>query len=100
VKAEAIRKKVAREAAALLYFKLEKEYKQAKIKAAKILGVNFLPTNREIARELDKIAEENEGSIRQQNLVKKRREALKTMKILKAYNPILIGRKCLARNSP
>ncbi len=91
VKAEAIRKKVAREAAALLYFKLEKEYKQAKIKAAKILGVNFLPTNREIARELDKIAEENEGSIRQQNLVKKRREALKTMKILKAYNPILIG---------
>ncbi|HDD70052.1 MAG TPA: tRNA adenylyltransferase, partial [Candidatus Bathyarchaeota archaeon] len=49
MKAEAIRKKVAREAAALLYFKLEKEYKQAKIKAAETLGVNFLPTNREIA---------------------------------------------------
>lgn len=91
MKDKTLRKKVAREAAALLYFKIEKEYKQAKIKAAKTLGAKFLPTNFEIAIELDKIAEENESSTRHENLIKKRQEALKTMKIFKTYNPVLIG---------
>jgi len=91
VKAEAIKKKVAREAATLLYFKIEKEYKQAKVKAAKTFGTKFLPTNLAIAIELDKIAEENEGPARRRILVKKRQEALKIMTVLKNYNPILIG---------
>jgi len=86
-----LRKRVAREAASLLYFGVEKEYKQAKVKAAKTFRVHFLSTNLEVAIELDKIAEENEGPARQERLIQRRKEALKLMKILKAYNPILIG---------
>lgn len=86
-----LRKRVAREAASLLYFGVEKEYKQAKLKAAKIVQFKFLPTNLEVALELDKIAEENEGPARQERLIQMRKEALKLMKILKAYRPLLIG---------
>ena len=53
--------RVVREAATLLYFGAEKEYKQAKEKAAETLGTHFLPSNLEVALELNKIAEENEG---------------------------------------
>ena len=60
--------RVAREAATLLYFGAEKEYKQAKEKAAKTLGTHFLPSNLEVALELDKIAEENEGAKRKERL--------------------------------
>jgi hypothetical protein len=86
-----LRKRIAREAASLLYFGVEKEYKQAKLKAAKIVKSKFLPTNLEVALELDKIAEENEGSARKERLIQMRKEALKLMKILKAYKPLLIG---------
>ncbi|MEM2104464.1 MAG: nucleotidyltransferase domain-containing protein [Candidatus Bathyarchaeia archaeon] len=86
-----IRRKVAREAAFLLYFRIEKEYKQAKLKAAETLGVNFLPTNLEVAAELDKIAEEMEGPKRSKRLVQMRRQALKIMKILKKHSPTLVG---------
>jgi len=89
--AVSLRGKVAREAASLLYFGVEKEYKQAKLKAAKTFGVHFLPTNLEVATELDKIAEENEGQTRQERLIRMRKEALKLMQILKEYNPLLIG---------
>jgi len=75
----------------LLYFGAEKEYKQAKLKAAKTFGVHFLPTNLEVALELDKLAEENEGPARKERLIQMRTEALKTMKILEAYCPLLIG---------
>jgi predicted nucleotidyltransferase len=74
-----------------MYFGVEKELKQAKLKAAKTFGAHFLPTNLEVAIEFDKIAEENEGSERMKRLVKMRREALKTMKILAAYRPVLVG---------
>ncbi|MEM2420044.1 MAG: nucleotidyltransferase domain-containing protein [Candidatus Bathyarchaeia archaeon] len=86
-----IRKKVAREAALLLYMGIEKEYKQAKLRAAEALGVKVLPTNLEVAIELDKIAEENEGEKRQKRLVQMRQEALKLMKILEKYSPVLVG---------
>jgi predicted nucleotidyltransferase len=86
-----LRCKIAREAATLLYFGAEKEYKQAKLKAAKTLGVHFLPSNFEVALELDKIAEANEGAARKERLIQMRKEALKIMTILKAYGPILIG---------
>jgi predicted nucleotidyltransferase len=87
----ALRKRVAREAATLIYSGVEKEYKQAKMKAAKMLGIHFLPSNLEVAMEFDNIAEENEGQARQERLVWRRREALKLMKILKSYSPVLIG---------
>jgi len=85
------RKKVIKEAAALLYSGTEKEYKQAKLRAAKTLGAHFLPSNLEVALELDKIAEENEGPSRMERLVRMRREALKIMRIVGAYNPLLVG---------
>jgi predicted nucleotidyltransferase len=85
------RKKVTREAATLLYYGAEKEYKQAKLKAAKTFGFHFLPTNLEVAMELDKIAEENEGPARQERLIRMRKEALRIMKILTTYEPILVG---------
>jgi predicted nucleotidyltransferase len=83
--------RVAREAATLLYFGAEKEYKQAKEKAAETLGTHFLPSNLEVALELDKIAEENEGSKRKERLIEMRKEALKIMKLLDHYCPVLIG---------
>ncbi|MGD0644338.1 MAG: nucleotidyltransferase domain-containing protein [Candidatus Bathyarchaeia archaeon] len=83
--------RVAREAATLLYFGAEKEYKQAKEKAAQTLGTHFLPSNLEVALELDKIAEENEGAKRKEHLIQMRKEALKIMKLLEAYCPVLIG---------
>jgi predicted nucleotidyltransferase len=86
-----LRRRVAREAAVLLYSGAEKEYKQAKLKAAKALRVHVLPTNLEVALELDRVAEENEGSARKARLIQMRKEALKTMKILKAYHPVLVG---------
>jgi len=86
-----IRRKVAREAANLLYLGVEKEYKQAKLRAAETLGVNVLPTNLEVAMELDKIAEESEGATRQKRLIQMRGEALKLMKILEKYSPVLVG---------
>ena len=85
------RKKVVREAAVLLYSGAEKEYKQAKLRAAKTLGAHFLPSNLEVALELDTIAEENEGPSRLERLVRMRREALKIMRIVRAYNPLLVG---------
>jgi predicted nucleotidyltransferase len=86
-----LRCKIAREAATLLYFGAEKEYKQAKLKAAKTLRVHFLPTNLEVAVELDKIAEANEGPARKERLIQMRKEALKIMRTLKEYGPLLIG---------
>ena len=86
-----LKTKVAREAAILLYFGAEKEYKQAKLKAAKTLRTNFLPTNFEVALALDHIAEENEGADRKQRLIRMREEALKIMDALAEHNPLLIG---------
>ncbi|HSV50406.1 MAG TPA: nucleotidyltransferase domain-containing protein [Candidatus Acidoferrales bacterium] len=86
-----LKRRVAREAATLLYFGAEKEYKQAKDKAAQTLGTHFLPSNLEIALELDKIAEENEGEKRKDRLVLMRKEALEVMRLLSGFCPVLIG---------
>ncbi len=83
--------RVAREAAALLYYGAEKEYKQAKLKAAQILGTKFLPSNLEIALALDKIAQENEGAARQTQLLEMRQDALAVMRVLQDFCPVLIG---------
>jgi hypothetical protein len=88
---QTVRQRVASEAATLLYFGAEKEYKQAKQKAAETLGTHFLPTNGEVALELNRIAEENEGPERRQRLIRMRQEALQIMTTLKQYDPVLIG---------
>jgi predicted nucleotidyltransferase len=86
-----LRGKIAREAATLLYFGLEKEYKQAKVKAAKNVGAHVLPSNLEVALELDRIADETEESARTARLIQMRTQALKIMKLLDEYCPVLIG---------
>lgn len=86
-----LRNRVAREAALLLYTSQEKEYKQAKKRAAETLGVRVLPSNREVAEELDRIAEEREGASRKKLLLRMRREAHKIMEILEEFNPRLVG---------
>jgi len=83
--------RIAREAATLLYFGAEKEYKQAKDKAAQTFRVHFLPSNLEVALELDKIAEENEGPERKERLIQMRNEALAVMQILSGFCSVLIG---------
>jgi len=88
---KSLRKRVAREAAVLLYTSQEKEYKQAKKQAAKTLGVRVLPSNLEVAEELDKIAEEKEGPSRKELLLQMRKEALQIMETLKDFSPKLIG---------
>lgn len=86
-----IKNRVAREAAVLLYSQQEKEYKQAKRRAADTLGIRILPSNREVAEELDKVADEMEGSARRERLVQMRREALSVMVILGDFHPRLVG---------
>jgi len=86
-----LRKRVAREAAILLYTSQEKEYKQAKKRAVKTLGVRVLPSNLEVAEELDKIAEEKEGPPRRERLLQMRKEALQIMESLKDFNSRLVG---------
>ena len=86
-----IKHRVAREAATLLYLGAQKEYKQAKTKAAEIFGAHFLPSNLEVALELNKIAEENEGPKRKEHLIQMRKEALDVMRLLSVFYPVLIG---------
>lgn len=86
-----LKQRVAREAATLLYFGAEKEYKQAKMKAAETFGAHFLPSNLEIALELDKVADENEGEARKNRLIQMRKEALGIMRLLSSFCPVLIG---------
>ena len=86
-----LRRRVAREAARRLYHNLAEEYKQAKEAAVRSLGVGRLPSNLEVAVELDLLASEVEGAGREKLLGDLRREALQVMERLKAFHPRLIG---------
>ena len=86
-----LRTRVAQEAALLLYTSQEKEYKQAKQRAAKTLGARVLPSNFEVAEELDRIATETEGPQRKQMLHRMRTEAKDVMKLLSLFSPRLVG---------
>lgn len=85
------RSDVAREAARILYNRNIKEYKEAKETAAANLGVKILPSNYEVAIELDILAEEIEGSSRYERLIEMRKIALEVMYAIKKYSPKLIG---------
>jgi len=86
-----VKGRVAREAALLLYTLQEKEYKQAKQRAADTLGTRMLPSNREVAEELDNVADEMEGSARRERLTQMRRDALSVMVVLGDFHPRLVG---------
>jgi predicted nucleotidyltransferase len=86
-----MRTRVAREAALLLYTSQEKEYKQAKQRASETLGARALPSNLEVAEELDRIAEEQEGTQRRELLLRMRKEAKEIMDVLRDFDPRLVG---------
>jgi predicted nucleotidyltransferase len=86
-----LRNRVAQEAALLLYTSQEKEYKQAKKRAAETLGARLLPSNFEVAEELDRIAEESEGTQRKELLLRMRKEAREIMETLEEFRPRLVG---------
>lgn len=86
-----LRKKVAREAALLLYTLQEREFKQAKERAAKTLGLRIFPSNFEVAEELDRLSEEYEGEERWSRLIRMRKEALEIMRCLSTFHPRLTG---------
>ena len=85
------RTRVAQEAALLLYTSQENEYKQAKQRAAQTLGARVLPSNFEVAEELDRIAEELEGAQKRELLLRMRKEAKTLLDLLKEFSPRLVG---------
>lgn len=82
---------VAAEAARLLYTGAAEEYLQAKEMAAASLGSKAMPSNYEVAIELDGIADEAEGGERQKHLIEMRQTALRVMSSLSRFSPRLIG---------
>ncbi len=85
------RQRVAQEAARLIYRGAADEYKQAKERAAIDLGTNIIPSNFEVAVELDLLAEMEEGRDREKLLKRMRDAALMVMHALQGYSPILTG---------
>ncbi|MFX1518610.1 MAG: nucleotidyltransferase domain-containing protein [Promethearchaeota archaeon] len=85
------RREVAKEAARLLYYGLATEYIYAKKRAARSLYTHSLPSNKEVALELDRLAESFEGDERKKRLVNMRTEALTYMEFLAEFQPILKG---------
>jgi hypothetical protein len=91
-----LRQAIALEAARLMYERLESEYFTAKRKAAKRLcrrGVKpeNLPSNAEIRDQIQVFARIHEGDKRTEHLRDMRLEALRLMRLLRAYRPRLIG---------
>jgi hypothetical protein len=91
-----LRQAIALEAARLMYERLESEYFTAKRKAAKRLGrrgvkPEDLPSNSEIRDQIQVFARIHEGDKRTENLRAMRLEALRLMRVLRAFRPRLIG---------
>jgi hypothetical protein len=91
-----LRQAIALEAARLMYERVESEYYTAKRKAAKRLcrrGVKpeDLPSNAEIREQIQVFARIHEGDRRTEHLREMRLEALRLMRLLRAFRPRLIG---------
>jgi HD domain len=91
-----LRQAIALEAARLMYERHESEYYTAKRKAAKRLcrrGIKpeDLPSNAEIRDQIQVFARIHEGHKRSEHLREMRLEALRLMRLLRAFRPRLIG---------
>src|SRR6266852_8796490 len=91
-----LRQAIALEAARLMYERVESEYFTAKRKAAKRLCRQQvkpadLPSNAEIREQIQVFARIHEGDKRTQHLREMRLEALRLMRLLRAFRPRLIG---------
>jgi predicted nucleotidyltransferase len=85
------RREVAKEAARLLYYGLATEFLFAKKRAARSLRIRALPSNKEVALELDNLADSLEGDEREKRLIRMRLDALTYMGLLEQFQPILKG---------
>ena len=79
-----------------MYVRQESEYYRAKMKAARRICQGWvkpadLPSNREIRDQIQAFARMHEGDRRTDNLRDMRVEALRLMRILRAFRPRLIG---------
>lgn len=93
---EKLRKRIAFEAARLMYDRQESEYFTAKRKAARIVQrgdvkPKDLPSNREIREEIQSLARMFEGQGRLDDLREMRLAALRLMRLLRLFRPRLIG---------
>src|SRR5438093_1684496 len=91
-----LRQAIAFEAARLMYERVESEYYTAKRKAANRLCRQSvkpadLPSNAEIREQIQVFARIHEGDKRTENLRAMRLEALRLMRLLRAFRPRLIG---------
>jgi hypothetical protein len=91
-----LRQAIALEAARLMYERAESEYYTAKRKAAKRLcrqpiKPEDLPSNAEIRDQIQLFARIHEGEKRTEHLREMRLEALRLMRLLRAFRPRLIG---------
>jgi hypothetical protein len=91
-----LRQAIALEAARLMYERIETEYYTAKRKAAKRLcrrsvKPEDLPSNAEIRDQIQLFARLHEGDKRTEHLREMRLEALRMMRLLRAFKPRLIG---------
>ncbi|MBN2022493.1 MAG: HD domain-containing protein [Pirellulales bacterium] len=91
-----LRRRIAFEAARLMYDRDESEYFRAKLKAARrIVGGDVkpsdLPSNREIRDQIQSLARLHEGDRRTENLRQMRVAALRVMRLLRPFRPRLIG---------
>ncbi|MHB1037187.1 MAG: HD domain-containing protein [Pirellulales bacterium] len=91
-----LRRQIAWEAARLMYVRQESEYYQAKLKAARRICRGWvkpedLPSNREIRDQIQVQARLHEGDRRTEKLRDMRIEALRWMRLLRAFRPRLIG---------
>jgi hypothetical protein len=91
-----LRQAIALEAARLMYERLESEYFTAKRKAARrlcrgSLKPENLPSNAEIRDQIQVFARIHEGEKRHEHLRDMRLQALRLMRLLRAYRPRLIG---------
>src|SRR5256885_8834905 len=91
-----LRQAIALEAARLMYERVESEYFSAKRKAAKRLcrqgaKPEDLPSNAEIREQIQLFARIHEGDKRTRHLREMRLEALRMMRLLRAFRPRLIG---------
>jgi hypothetical protein len=91
-----LRQAIALEAARLMYERVESEYFTAKRKAAKRLcrqrvKPEDLPSNAEIREQIQVFARIHEGDRRTEHLRDMRLQALRLMRLLRAFRPRLIG---------
>ncbi len=91
-----LRRKIAFEAARLMYFREETQYHRAKLKAGRRLSQGWIrpgdmPSNREVRQQIQLFARVHEGHRRDEDLRDMRFEALRMMRLLRRYRPRLTG---------